>query len=141
MFYNNTASLSYSDSERRTNNCKKHSSNTCNIIVENFKNSLTLPTTPCVSSLPVPGQRSEQTNMLRCCLWRAIRQHGRCPTLLFLAHCVFLALSAAARKLGDTESRNPLGCHGVNGSLCTELIDTKLYTCRDADASRSKYNL
>jgi len=35
-------------------------------------------------------------------------------------------------------SRHPLGCRGVNGSLCTELIDTKLYrpTCRDTDASR-----
>jgi len=56
---------------------------------------------------------------------------------------LFLVLSADARKLGDTESRHPLGCHGVNGLLCTELIDTKLYrpTCRDVDASRSKYNL
>jgi len=35
-------------------------------------------------------------------------------------HCVFLALSAAARKLGDTESRHPLSCRGGNGSLCTE---------------------
>jgi len=58
-------------------------------------------------------------------------------------HCVFLALSAAARKLDGTESRHPLGCRGGNGLLCTELIDTKLYrpTCRDTDASRSKYNL
>ena len=38
-------------------------------------------------------------------------------------------------------SRHLPGCHGVNGSLCTELIDTKQYTCRDTDASRSKYNL
>jgi len=55
---------------------------------------------------------------------------------------VFLALPADARKLtGDIESRRLLGCGGGNGSLCTELIDTKLYTCRDADASHSKYSL
>ena len=37
-------------------------------------------------------------------------------------------------------SRHPLG-YGVNGLLCTELIDTKLHTGRDTDASPSKYNL
>ena len=44
----------------------------------------------------------------------------------------------SCQELDNTESRHPLDWHGKNVSLCTELIDTKLYrpTCRDADASQ-----